>query len=207
MKINLPSVPVYIINLDKDTDKLKSATSALQNLGFTDIRRFPAYDIATPKLGCATSHNALLSMLSDHDMPVLVVEDDIEMNYGAIREFDIPEDADAVYLGVSRFGLYNNRGTRKISAERHDEHLYRIYNMLGAHAILYLNNSYPKFLVQATSKMMEVADNQDKARAGTLKFFNVYALDKPIFYQNNYNKLNTNFNISKYHARFGKKDW
>jgi hypothetical protein len=205
MKINLTDIPVYIINLDKDVDKLASATSVLKHIGFKDIRRFPGYQIDTPKLGCATSHNALLQILSGHDMPVIVVEDDINVNYGYTKEFDIPDDADAVYLGVSKYGLYHGKGFRRISAEVYDENLYRLYNMLGAHAILYLNNTYPAFLTNATKAMMDIQDNQDKARASTMKFFNVYALDRPMFYQDNYNKLNTNFSISKYHSVVDKR--
>lgn len=204
MKINLLNIPVYIINLDKDKDKLLSATAALRQIGFKDIRRFPGYQIDTPKLGCATSHNALLQIVSEHDMPVLVVEDDIAINHGYQVEIDIPDSADAVYLGISKFGLYDNHGTRKISAEYYDSELYRIYNMLGAHAILYLNNHYPKFLVDETQKQIDVQDNQDKARARTMHMFEVYALNAPMFYQNNYNKPHTNFMMRRYKMIVGR---
>lgn len=205
MKLNLLNIPVYIINLDKDVEKLAAATSVLKRIGFKDIRRFPGYQIDTPKLGCATSHNAMLKLLSEHKMPVIVVEDDINMSHGFIKEFEVPDDADAVYLGISRFGLYNNKGTKRISAERYNHDLYRVYNMLGAHAILYLNNTYPEFLEQATRFQMEMLDNQDKARASTMRFFNVYALDKPVFYQDNYNKPHTHFSISRYHSVVDRK--
>lgn len=206
MKLNLLNIPVYIINLDKDKDKLVSAKSILKHMGFKDIRRFPGYQIDIPKLGCATSHNALLQILSEHEMPVIVVEDDINVNHGYQTEIEIPEDADAIYLGISRYGLYGNRGIRKISAEFIDHNLYRIYNMLGAHAILYLNNTYPQFLTQATAAMMKIPDNQDKARASTMKFFNVYALNRPMFYQDNYNKFDTNFVLSNHKQIVGRED-
>lgn len=206
MKLNLLNIPVYIINLDKDKEKLESATSILRHLGFKDIRRFAGYDISTPKLGCATSHNALLQILSEHDMPVIVVEDDININYGYKTEIEVPDDADALYLGISRYGLYGSHGIRKVSAEFINHDIYRIFNMLGAHAILYMNNSYPKFLSQATSAMIEIADNQDKARASTMKFFNVYALNKPMFYQDNYNKTDTNFILARHKNIVGRKD-
>lgn len=206
MKISLKDVPVYIINLDEDSHKLTSTMKVLAKAGFEDIRRFPGYKIDTPKLGCATSHNALLKVLSKHDMPVLVVEDDINIST-MYDEIEVPDNADAVYLGISKFGLYGGRGTKKISAERVDQNLYRVYNMLGAHAILYFNNRYPDFLIGATQTMMDIADNQDKARASTQKFFHIYALDKPMFYQDNYNKPHTKFVISKYHSVVDRKDW
>lgn len=198
MKINLLDIPVIFINLDKDKDKRKAVESMLKAAGFKTIIRFPGYEIKTPKLGCATSHNAVLQKLISKKMPVLVLEDDVIITEDFEPEIEVPEDADAVYLGISRFGLYNNIGTSgKVAAERYDDKLYRIYNMLAAHAILYLNNEYPEFLKRATDFMISIQDNQDKARASTMKFFNVYAFSLPFFHQGNYNVRATKFDLSK----------
>jgi hypothetical protein len=198
MIIDLTTVPVYIINMDKDSEKLESATRNLLELGFTDIKRFPAQQIKTPKLGCATSHNELLKIISVESGPVLVVEDDIAISGNRNMEIYIPDDADAVYLGISMYGLYGGRGTRKVSAERISPDLYRLYNMLSAHAILYLNNEYSKFLVKSTEFMMSIKDNQDKSRASTMKFFKVYALNRPMFYQSGKYEHVTNIKLDSY---------
>lgn len=205
MKIDLRKVPVYFINLDAHAEKRERMERLLTKLGFVDIRRFPGADIKTPKLGCATSHNAILQIISSHDGPVLILEDDLSATPLQPLELDIPDDADAVYLGISKYGLYRGTGHLKVSAQKYDERFYRIYNMLGAHAILYLNNDYSKFLTKATNFMMSIEDNQDKSRASTMKFFNIYALNRPMFYQDNYNKTNTNFVLSRYESVVGKE--
>lgn len=205
MQIDLRQIPVIYINLDKDIEKKEKIEKQLNDAGFTNVIRFAGYEIDTPKLGCATSHNDLLGIISKYNMPVLVLEDDVVMTKSFNPIIDVPKDADAIYLGISKYGLYNGHGQKKISAERYDDNLYRIYNMLGAHAILYMNKAYPKFLKQATSFMMDIEDNQDKARATTMKFFKVYGFDYPMFFQNNYHKIATKFRISEYHGTKGKR--
>lgn len=205
MKINLLEIPVYYINLDKDKEKRDRMESMLEEAGFKNIIRFPGHYIATPKVGCATSHNNLLSYIKDAKMPILVLEDDVVLTDDFTSEIEIPDDSEAVYLGISKYGLYSGSGKHRVSISKYDDNLYRIYNMLGAHAILYLDSNYVTFLERATSFMLSIQDNQDKARANTMKFFNVYAMAKPFFYQDNYHKENTLFNLNTYKHAHGKK--
>lgn len=196
MKINLLKVPVYYINLDKDTAKAEKLESLLYDIGFEQVERFAGTQIATPKVGCATSHQAILEKLKDHSGPFIILEDDASLAK-LQKEIEVPEDADAVYLGNSRFGLYDNHGQLKVSAERVDDKLYRVYNMLGAHAILYLNNSYARFLANAISFNIDIKDNQDKVRASTMKYFNIYTLNTPFFYQEGKHEKVTRVKINK----------
>lgn len=197
MKINLYEIPIYYINLDKDTEKRERLESALFDLGFENVHRFAGHYSKERAVGCATSHNALLNKLKDLDTPFLVLEDDVEPAFLKSVIDNIPEDADALYLGNSAFGLWGSKGTLKISAKKENSTMYRIYNMLGAHAILYLNNDYVKFLARATSFMVDIKDNQDKSRAQTMKYFNVYAMDKPMFYQAGKHEKVTKVTISQ----------
>lgn len=196
MKINLLKVPVYYINLDKDIEKAEKLESLLYDMGFEQVERFAGTQIATPKVGCATSHQAILEQLKDQPAPFIILEDDASLAK-IQKEIDVPDNADAVYLGNSRFGLFDNYGQLKVSAERFDDKLYRVYNMLGAHAILYLNNSYPDFLAKAIPFNIDIKDNQDKVRASTMRYFNVYALDTPIFYQEGKHEKVTRVKMSK----------
>lgn len=195
MKINLLEIPVYYINLDKDKRKREAMEDMLHSAGFKNVIRFPGHYSSVPKVGCATSHNNLLSYLKDVQMPALVLEDDVVLTRAFTPEIEIPDDAEAVYLGISQYGLYKGSGSYKISVSRHDDNFYRLYNMLGAHAILYNSQDYVAFLERATAFMLSIQDNQDKARANTMKFFNVYGANIPFFYQDNYNKAHTNFTI------------
>ena len=203
MNIDILDIPVYYINLDKDVEKREKLEDTLANLGFTNVHRFAGHYSKERAVGCATSHNALLHKLKDTDTPFLVLEDDVEPAKFKSVIKDIPDNADALYLGNSIFGLWGPRGEPRIAAEKISSDIYQIYNMLSAHAILYLDNEYVKFLAKATDFMVSLKDNQDKSRAHTMRYFNVYATNNPVFYQAGKHEKVTNVSISKLNY-FGK---
>jgi len=182
-KLNLQDIPVYIINLEQDTDKKEKILSVLTLAGFKNINWHPGVVAENKTVGVARSHNNLLKKLSNKDLPCLVLEDDVSI-FDLKTTIEIPLDADAYYLGNSSWGLYGGAGKKKISVQKIDDNTYRIYNMLAAHAIVYLNKDYVRFLDQATSFNVSIKTNQDKARAETMKYWNVYSATRPMFYQN-----------------------
>jgi hypothetical protein len=182
IKQNILELPVYYINLDKDTAKKEAIEILLADLGFNNVNRFSGIQKPIKRNGVAASHNALLHELKNENTPFIVLEDDL-VNINFISDIDIPENADAMYLGNSLYGLYSGKGHLRVSAEQYSENVYRVYNMLAAHAIMYLNKDYVKFLAQATDFSIRAGTNQDIARAETMKYWNVYATSKPLFAQ------------------------
>jgi hypothetical protein len=182
-QINLQNIPVYVINLKQDTDKKEKILSVLTSAGFKDINLHPGVIAENKTVGVAKSHNNLLKELSNKDLPCLVLEDDVSI-FDLKTTIDVPLDADAYYLGNSSWGLYGGAGKKKISVQKVDDNTHRIYNMLAAHAIIYLNKDYVKFLDQATSFNVSIKTNQDKARAETMKYWTIYSATRPMFYQN-----------------------
>lgn len=182
-QIDVLSLPVYVINLTEDTAKRFAIEKQLKDVGFKNVNFFPGVKDPIKKVGVAVSHNNLLCLLKYKDLPCLVLEDDVSV-WDIKKIINIPSGADAYYLGNSAFGLYGGVGKKKVAVERFDDQTFRVYNMLAAHAIIYLNKNYIKFLEQATSFQLSIKDNQDKARAETMKYWNVYAAEKPMFYQN-----------------------
>ena len=195
IRFNLSSIPVYYINLASAPEKAEATERVLKTAGFTNITRFEGIHSDIRAVGCASSHNALLKQLSEEKTPFLVVEDDIEI-LQPISHIEVPANADALYLGISKYGLYRSFGERRISAEKVSPDMYQIYNMLGAHAVIYFNSDYVKWL-ERTSRFLAYTkqDNQDKGRAETMKYFNVYALNTPLFYQLGENEQHTKFSI------------
>lgn len=181
--INLLEVPVYVINLKQDIEKRNRVNDLLLDAGFTDINWHPGVSAENKTVGVATSHNNLLKELKDKNTPFLVLEDDVSI-FELKTSLEIPIDADAYYLGNSSWGLYGGSGKKKVSVSRYNQHTHRVYNMLAAHAIVYLNQDYVRFLYQATSFNLMVKTNQDKARAETMKYWNIYSATRPMFYQN-----------------------
>lgn len=162
----------------------------LKEIGFKSITRFEAYESTIQSLGCTTSHYLLLCKLLDQvKPPFIVLEDDAILNR-IVYKIEIPDDADAVYLGNSCNGFYNKkkqyinfRHHKLIIAKRYDEELYRIYNMLATHAILYLNLDYVKMSIRSINFFKSILTDHDKGQSELLKYFNVYSFNDPIFFQ------------------------
>lgn len=192
--LNLLEIPVFYINLDKDIEKRKRLESTLKQIGFKNINRFPGIEEDIKRIGVAKSHQALLNKLSGHKLPALVLEDDI-LPDNIVSEIEVPVGADAYYLGNSVWGLYGSKGEVKISLEKYNDDTYRIYNMLAAHAIIYFNKNYIDFLRQAIDFNISIKTNQDKARAQTMKYWNVYAATHPMFYQGGAHEKATRFSL------------
>lgn len=204
MIISLIDTPVYYINLSEHTHHKTAIQAELKELGFSSITRIEGVLDENGKSGCTKAHKKALEHLSETEDPFIILEDDARIaNF--VSSIEVPDDADAVYLGNSRYGLYGGRGTFRISAEKVSEDLYRVYNMLGAHAILYINKDYARFIKEKVNFFIETGDDHDKLRAETMKYFNIYALNHPLFYQCGEHSKVTNFSIDS--SGYTAKRW
>lgn len=184
MNLELNDVPAIYINLEKDVDKNESMKSMLNDCGFKNIIRVDAeYTPDNPLAGCSLSH---YNALHEIDPPFIVFEDDCKVkNFSS--SINIPDDADAVYLGVSSWGRMNSHSGPFVQYEDIGGGLLRIFNMLSAHAILYLSKDYASLCSKISKQAYKTADHQDIGFAEIQKYFNVYAYDNPMFYQTSSN--------------------
>jgi hypothetical protein len=194
MEISLKDCQVIYINLDSDKDKKMALLQHLEDLGFNKIARVSGVKNTLKKLGVAISHKKALELALTYSEPVIILEDDVyPTNFK--NTIDIPSDSDAYYLGISKWGLSSGKGIKQIVAEKADGKNYRILNMLSAHAILYLNRDYIRFLIKSADFFISIADNQDKGRAETLKYWNVYCNQHPTFAQSGRYMAETTFSM------------
>jgi len=194
MKINIRELPTYFINLEKDVDKYTSTTSLLQHLDFKDVNRVDAIESTR---GCEKSHHKVLSDKSI-PTPCLVLEDDILFTGNDNFIIEVPDDADAVYLGLSQWGRYLDFAGPWVHYEKIDDKIVRIMNGLAAHAIIYLSDHYREMVSKiAYHHGYEIDSPFDIGVAEVQKYFNVYAVDKPIFKQGGYNNNVTKNTISE----------
>ena len=71
-----------------------------------------------------------------------------------------------------------------VQYEQVKDDLYRVYNMLGGHAVLYLTEDYIKMCQKVTYHAgYVIEDYQDIGFAEIQRWFNVYTFDDPFFYQ------------------------
>ena len=186
MKIDLKEIPVYYINMDSKPERKEAIELMLHNAGFKNVTRYPGNVSHHPSVGCALSHQSLLNFLLEEkiDTPFLILEDDAMISKDFTSIIEVPDNSDAVYLGLSTSARMWNYTVLDMVAKKINDDYYQIYNMLAAHAILYTNIDYVKFLSKAIKLAIEVEGHQDIVRSTTMKYFNVYAKNKPIFFQN-----------------------
>jgi hypothetical protein len=200
MIIELNKLNSYFINLDEHPERAASASSAIKECGLTIVNRYPAIAFKPPRTGLALTFMNLFEEISDHPEPVLICEDDIKKNPSfELDRLEIPDDADALYVGITSWGVsttinqYLRKDSpaysaprepdRRIKATRVNQDIFRIYNMLSAHGIIMINPKYTKFLQGALHIALESGGHQDQIRAYTMPYWNIYALDIPMFFQ------------------------
>lgn len=183
MKIDLRKIKTFYINLDKDTIRNESMQQLVSDFGFTNAERSAGeYRAGDPLSGCAASH---FNILSTNKTKTIILEDDCVLKRNT-PVIEVPDDADAIYLGLSEWGYFRDVSKREnFTFIQHNEYknVYKVNGMLATHAILYLNKDYMK-MCEIVSKFS--ADNSvhvDQGFARIQRYFNVYALAEPIFYQ------------------------
>lgn len=187
MKLNLCNdVKCAYINLDSDTSKNEQMVELLDRLGISNRDRLSAVTGIEPHEGvrageehyrnCAESH---FSILEKGELPVMILEDDVESDRFE-SEIEIPDDADALYVGTSY-------GDRRYTTEEVKDypHLWKIEKVFATHAIVYLTERYAKQVVmQGRKSIYEGNTPFDVTLAYRVQpAFNVYALKEPFFYQ------------------------
>jgi hypothetical protein len=204
MKINLLEIPIFYINMSKDKHKKKHIEQQLSDLGFKNVTRINAIeDKENGRVGLSKSQ---LIALSQIEAPFIILEDDADpKHFRAVIE--VPDDADAVYLGNSQWGLMQSHTGFYLKYKKVKEYknVYRIYNMLSSHAILYLNQEYANICKKTTRYCAEdYPMPMDVPFAMIQRFFNIYTIDKPLFVQKEYDgKMSaapqyTNKNLTEY---------
>ena len=140
------------------------------------------------RIGCGKSH--VKSLKQSLGTPCLILEDDVNITEHYKKSFEIPDDADAVYLGTCLNGLHTEWKSRHPNAAccanpvvlERKEHFYRISGMLTTHAILYVTDRYKQHCIDLIEK--DDGNNHcDVLMASRMDEFRVYACKYPMFYQ------------------------
>ena len=183
MNLDLRKITALYINLLQDTGRNNDMKKLFKKCGFESYYRIDAEYTPNSLAGCSLSHH---NALNEVEPPFILFEDDcVIKNFKPIIE--IPDDADAVYLGISSWGRMNSHSGPFVQYEDLGDGLLRIYNMLSAHAILYLNQEYVSLCSRISEQATSIADHQDIGFAEIQRYFNVYAFDDPMFYQSSSN--------------------
>lgn len=193
MIIDLRDLPVSYINLDRHLEKKDNMEKNINFFGFKNATRFSGHDVPDNAIiGCASSH---LEILSSMKPPSIILEDDCEIQENN-PIINIPDDADAVYLGLSSWAFNGDVGVEWVhsfSSVPGFKDIYKVNNMLATHAILYLTEDYIDMCKRVAEYSAINSVHVDCSFAEIQKFYNVYALGLPLFYQSSnteYTKIN-----------------
>lgn len=191
MIIDIRNIPTFYINMDKHSDRRNDMVQLGKDVGFKEYSRTKGFSLPKhPKAGCAKSHHSILENMQE---PTIILEDDCVIKNSSYT-LEIPDDTDALYLGLSGWGFLGSQSQlNNLEYKRHETFpgIYKINGMLATHAILYIS---PEYISMAKKVAKWSGDNDhhiDQGFALIQKYFNVYALKKPIFYQHS-NKEATN---------------
>ena len=137
MKINLKNLKTAYINLDDYPNRNATMVNMLSSYGITYTRipgvRLKGFDPV------AQAHLNALETGVD-----LILEDDC-LPFDYREEFDVPDDADVVFLGISTGSSF----THKPKYTKLSNDIYRLNDMTSTHAILYITNAGKQWLRNA----------------------------------------------------------
>jgi len=182
MKLNLSDINTCILTIDKNKSKFDNLVSSLSQLkNKLNISIFYG-DTIPGHLGCAIS---TVKMYKSITPPTLCIEDDCDITEHYRDTLDIPDDADAIYLGTSVWGVTKGiTDWRNFNIKKYNDDFYKIEGMCSTHCVLFLNNNFLGHL----NKLGESYNTQSEVPFDYLMCqeqykFNVYGVAKPMFYQ------------------------
>jgi GR25 family glycosyltransferase involved in LPS biosynthesis len=188
MQTDIKDLDVFYINMDRHADRNTDMIQLGKELQLNSYSRIPGVDLAGyPKAGCATSH---YNIIKDINKPTVILEDDCVISKKE-TVIEIPDDADAIYLGLSSWGYLESEsrvGNLKYTRHKDFNDIYKIDGMLGTHAVLYITPEYIEMAIRIAKWSADNDKHIDQGLALEQKYFNVYALGNPLFYQHSNTK-------------------
>lgn len=224
MEIDIRKTQIYYINLDEHQERNLSFINKMKQAGFEDSRisriagiRKDGIQKDSVYVGCFHSQLKTLKKALQGPFPFMILEDDCEINQ-VPESIDVPDDGEAVYIGISAWGFTpaqdgNLASLNGIITDRVNSDIVRVFNMLSSHAIMYLSKEYVESLIEDLesnlSGKVQVSNSSEiplKYHGGVLlpcdvimanKQYNskVYSLRNPIFYQGDKHQYCTLFKI------------
>jgi len=132
--------------------------------------------------------NIINTALKDQDKhnfkPFAILEDDVSKYRDWPNTLAIPENADMIFIGLSRFGFKkDNSYIDSVYYESIDDELIRIYNMLSNHGLLITSLQGTMMFQKAIYNALYTNIPHDVYLASFQHYYNVYALKVPLVYQ------------------------
>lgn len=187
MMINIKNLNTYYINVDTQEERRQSTEYTLNRLNFSSVTRVSGVSHEDGKVGCARSQHKVLSD-SSIKTPFLLMEDDCIFTGVDEFEYEVPDDADALFVGNSQWARYLNFSGPFLHYKQIDDKIVKVFNMLAAHSVIYLSEEFRQVCSRISKYCgYQLLDHMDNGYAEVQKYYNVYALNMPLFKQSGHN--------------------
>lgn len=185
MKLDIRKIKTIVISPDHN-EKYQTRKEKVMNLlrvhDFESVSHFKSGTEKYPT--CLTLANIDILKRNLDDEPVLILEDDIEITH-LPDTIEVDDAVDALYLGLSIHGghpRFNTNIDMGVDVYNIGDGISKVYNMLGAHAIVYISKRYKSAVVDILEKT--IGQHMDVCISRIQKLFNVLCLNNPVFFQN-----------------------
>ncbi len=198
MRLDLRSVPFYYRNTPARADRRAHMESRLRGFIHERIEGVAPTGAGDSRLALGAVGHARVVDYAVRCMagafePFVLLEDDVEWSEAPTEAMpiEVPACADAVHVGISDCGCLpdvNSNGPNLLRwrSEVHP-HVFRVYNMLSAHAVLFLSYrycvAYSRAMMEACVLTQSVPTVWDTISNRLAASHEVYALARPLLYQ------------------------
>jgi hypothetical protein len=183
--------------MSTQVEKHNRMLSMFNNLGMKNTEHFEGIKLDPNShikdgSGMAT-HTLLTKIIKENSFPCLILEDDAKETKCYIDTFDVPDECDALYLGISKAG---SKG-QPCQATVYNDNYFRVWNMLATHAVIYFNKNYAQKIVDNGKFLLENNIPYDIGIGDIHDEFTILTTEYPIFYQYDPNKT-SKFDVEWY---------
>jgi GR25 family glycosyltransferase involved in LPS biosynthesis len=171
---------LYVINLDKDVDRMKFIDSQLKKYDIPYTRVSGSYRPHRPVLGCTESHIKAINQSLSNDKHAVIIEDDAFFT----EEFDKHsieyEDALKKLKWDMVFLYYSGYRPKEGIVRENDNNLWLRGNTFGAHFFI-INTYFKKRVLDNITKKNKPVDDM---YAGMVKTCNMFVTKSNLVAQN-----------------------
>lgn len=141
------------------------------------------------KSGAISWIKLLESKLKGDFRPFVCLEDDCSATPWFRHVISVPEGADGVYLGISKWSMHPffDKPISVYQGGPLDQYtdVVQLVNMLSTHAILFMTRSWAQSCLECITKALEtnLPGSWDIPISRNIPNYKIYALKNPLFYQ------------------------
>jgi hypothetical protein len=194
MNLVFKNIEAYYIHPENFQDRTKDLLINLDRLGVKSCTRIISNGEPVCKQNNTTkAHLKMMEkVIEQNNYPCLILEDDIRFIKDLPLEFDIPDEADMIYLGGS---LYNDTAIKPdLYITNYNRIFYRVHYMFTTHALIIMNEKTAvKYKEVCEEGLKDCTPNDVGLALMSKDFIALTPKDGLYLYQHGYNQDMTKF--------------